>query len=431
MKEKSPHTKNGERTNSMDPFPFKLPLLLDGATGSNLIASSLPEGVCTEKWILENPDVIKRLQKSFVDAGSDVIYTPTFSANSEKLTAFDLKPYTSRYNYELTKLSKEIASQKSGVLVAGDLSPTGRFVLPYGDMDFFDMFFVFLQQAEAIAAADADLFVIETMHSLAEARAAALACIRQKLPVFVTITVDENGRTLTGASALSCLVCLQSIGVTAFGLNCSAGPEAMKPIIEEIAPYAEIPIIAKPNAGQPDENGTYSMTPDEMANGIRGLLDAGASIVGGCCGTSPKHIAAIRKMLDNYDIGARRVKTREATDDAPLILSNEQSVFFISPDNLETSEHIRCSEDMADELLALEDTCVDVISVDILTYEDAELFARNAHMASLPVMFRSHSKLFLETALILYNGKAAIDSSSEIETEELEKLAQKYGSIIY
>lgn len=410
--------------NSSD-FPFKLPLLLDGATGTNLINSGLTGDDCPEEWIINNPEPVIKLQREFIEAGSDAVYAPTFSANSEKLDGYGKKQYTAQYNMELAKISLSAAEGRA--MVAGDLCPTGRFVMPFGDMDFFDMFFVFLQQADALASTDISFFAIETMSSLAEARAALLACKRQNLPVFVTITVNENGRTLTGASALSCLICLQEMGAAAFGINCSFGPKALLPVIEEILPYAKIPIIVKPNAGQPDENGTYSLSPEKMAEEMRPLVEAGAEIVGGCCGSTPAHIRKLREMLDSAAIGAKR----PPKSDEDFILSNEKDVFFLSPHKIAVSEYIRCNSDMADELLTLSESSVDIIAVELLSYDDAAIFAENAYMAQLPVMFRSDRKLTLETALILYNGRAAIDKSSAIDASDLKELSKKYGAIIY
>lgn len=405
-------------------FPFKLPLLLDGATGTNLIKSGLPNDICPEEWIIKNPKPLIDLQKEFILSGSDIIYAPTFSANSEKLDGYGKKPYTVQYNIELSRISKSVSQGQA--LVAGCLSPTGRFVTPFGDMDFFDMFFVYLQQAEALAT-EVDLLVIETMSSLAEARAALLASKRQKLPTFVTITINENGRTITGASALSCLICLQELGAAAFGINCSFGPETLKPIIEEILPYAKIPIIAKPNAGQPDEDANYSLSPEKMAEEMRPLVEAGVQIIGGCCGSTPEHIKHMRKMLDSVKIGSKKPPKAEVD----LVLSNEKDVFFLVPHQTEISEYIRCSSDMADELLELSESPVDIIAVDLISYDDAIIFAENAYMSQLPIMFRSDSKLALETALILYNGRAAIDKSSSISEIDLEELVKKYGAILY
>lgn len=403
-----------------------LPLLLDGATGSNLIARGLPSGVCVEEWILDNPQVLIGLQREFIEAGSDVVYAPTFSANRIKLAHFGLEDKTADFNRRLVALSKEAAGGKA--LVAGDLSPTGEFVEPYGELSFSEMTDVYKEQAAALNEAGVDLFVIETMMSLAEIRAAVLACRKFGKPVFVTVTVDEYGRTLTGATALSCLISLQGLGVSAFGLNCSHGPDKMTDILKGIAPYARIPLIAKPNAGQPDEDGNYDLTPEGMAQGIVPLLQNGARIIGGCCGSTPAHVAALRRALDGFDFSA--VSAEE--QDVSLVLANEQQVFFLSADGIESSRPLECSLDMADELVELcDETSVDVITVELLSPEDAYLFSQNAHMARLPVMFRSESGPALKAALLSYHGRAMVDSSCELPREELCAIAAKYGAVLY
>lgn len=405
--------------------PRSLPILLDGATGSNLIERGLPAGVCVEEWVLENPQILINLQTEFVEAGSDILYAPTFSANRKKLAHYDLEEKTVDFNRRLVALSKEAAAGKA--LVAGDLSPTGEFVEPYGDMTFSEMKDVYKEQAAALNEAGVDLFVIETMMSLAEIRAAVLACRRYKKPVFVTVTVDEFGRTLTGATALSCLISLQGLGIAAFGLNCSHGPEKMADIIKELAPYAKIPLIAKPNAGQPDEDGHYDLSAEAMGKGILPLLESGVQITGGCCGNTPAHVAALRKALDSFDFSAVQIEKQ----DISLILANEQQVFFLSADGIESSEPISCTSDMADELLELAESNLDVITIDVVTAEDAYLFSQNAHMARLPVMFRSESASALKAALLSYHGRAMIDSKSSIPEEELQSIAEKYGAVIY
>lgn len=406
-------------------IPLPLPILLDGATGSNLIARGLPSDVCVETWILENPDVIIGLQKEFIAAGSNIIYAPTFSANRAKLEHYDLGGKVVEYNTRLVALSKKAADGKA--FVAGDISPTGEFIEPFGELSFSEMVDIFTEQAGALKDAGVDLFVIETMMSLAEARAAIIACKKFDLPIFITLTVDEHGRTLTGATALSGLVSLQGMGISAFGMNCSNGPDKMADIIKEIAPMAKIPLITKPNAGQPNEDGKYELTPEEMAKDIIPLLQNGVQILGGCCGSTPAHVAALKKALDGFDFSTVSIEKQ----DTHLLLANETQVFYLSADGIESSEPLSCSVDMADELLDLSDTNIDVITIEILSEDDAYQFSQNAHMARLPVMFKSDNADALKSALYMFHGRAMIDSSSDISQEELLEIASQYGSVVY
>lgn len=407
-------------------IPIRLPIVLDGATGSNLIARGLPAGVCVEEWILDNPDVLIGLQREFIESGADIIYAPTFSANRVKLSHFGLEDKVGEFNTRLVELSKKAAGGKA--LVAGDISPTGEFCEPFGDMSFTEMIDVYTEQASALKEAGVDLYVIETMMSLAEIRAAVIACRKFKLPIFVTVTVDEHGRTLTGATALSCLICLQGMGISAFGLNCSHGPDKMAEIMAELNRYSKIPLIAKPNAGQPDEDGNYNLSPEEMGKDFLPLLENGARIFGGCCGTTPKHLSEIRRAVDGFDFSAVPQAEKESTD---LILSNETQLFFLAADGLECSEPLTCGVDMADELLDLSETSLDVITIELISPDDAYQFSQNAHMARLPVMFSSNNEKALKSALLSYHGRAMIDSNCDLPEETLKAVAGKYGAVIY
>ncbi|MEG0614854.1 MAG: homocysteine S-methyltransferase family protein [Oscillospiraceae bacterium] len=406
-------------------FPFKLPLLLDGATGSNLIARGLQTGACVEEWVIENSEIAAKLQQEFILAGSDVIYAPTFSANRAKLSQYNLEEKVEEFNKKIVENSKKTAAGK--VLVAGDISPTGEFVEPFGDLTFLELIDIYFEQAKAQKAAGADLFAIETMMSLTEIRAAVIACKRCDLPIFVTVTVDEYGRTLTGATALSALISLQGMGIAAFGLNCSCGAEEMAEIIKELTPFSSIPIIAKPNAGQPDEDGNYGLSPKKMAEEMEKILENGATILGGCCGSTPEHIAEIRKVLDSFDFKKVSVEKQ----DLSLILANETQVFYLSADGIELSEKLTCSVDMADELLEISDTNIDAISVEILTQDDGYQFGLNAHMAKLPVIFSCDNEQALSAALMYYNGRAMVDKNSAIPEEILKKIADEYGAVTY
>ena len=238
------------------------PLLLDGATGTQLQKHGMPAGVCAEKWTLENPDVILAVQKEYVDAGSRVLYTPTFGANRVKLEANGLFNKVEDFNLRLAALSKEAAGGRAWV--AGDIAPTGLFLYPLGDTSFEELVEIYTEQAAALEKAGVDLFVIETMMTVAEARAAVLA-VRSvsRKPVFVSFTVNEQGKTLMGSDVAAVLQIMQGMGIAAFGLNCSTGPDAMAGQLKRLHEIARVPLIAKPNAGVPEvENGAFTSFPD-------------------------------------------------------------------------------------------------------------------------------------------------------------------------
>ena len=215
------------------------PVILDGATGTNLQKAGMPVGVCPEQWILENPDIMIKLQEDYVAAGTDILYAPTFTANRIKLEEYGLADRLEEMNRELIALSQKAAQGKA--LVAADMTMTGQQLYPIGDLMFEDLVDVYKEQAEVVADAGADLFVVETMMSLQECRAAVIA-IREvcDLPIMVSLTYNPDGRTLYGTDPATATVVLQSLGADAIGINCSTGPEDMIEPVGKMAEYALI-----------------------------------------------------------------------------------------------------------------------------------------------------------------------------------------------
>lgn len=373
-------------------FPFSLPLLLDGATGTNLITAGLPSGVCVEQWILEHPQAITALQRSFIDAGAQVIYAPTFGANRHKLAGYGLEDKVEEFNLRLVELSKQVA-QPAGVLVAGDLSPAGLLIEPYGEATFEELYNIYAEQARALKAG-VDYLAFETQMSLADMRAGVLAAKSVGLPVFVTMTIEENGRSIMGAKPLSALITLQAMGADAMGLNCSTGPDRMTEILKELIPHASIPLIAKPNAGKPKEQdpSLYDLSPEQFAQNMSTLLAAGVPILGGCCGTTPEHIKALSHAVAHISYTS---PTQEPDHFAATI---ESEAFFLG-DDIVLSEPIACSYDLSDDLIDLEDEQVNVALVEVYTMEDAKLLAENAGMTRLPIAILVNDLEVLEYAL--------------------------------
>jgi methionine synthase I (cobalamin-dependent) len=402
-------------------------LLLDGGTATNLYVKGMPRGICIEEYLLNHPEQIQELQKEFVEAGSDIIYAPTFSANRAKLKTFGLEDHVTEWNKKLVSLTKQIANGKK---VAGDISPTGLFAEPYGETTFDELIDIYKEQATALNEAGVDLFVIETMLSLSDAKAAVLACREFHKPIFVTVTVNEKGRLLSGATPLTCLTTLQELGIAAFGINCSCGPDSLIPWIEELSQFTKIPLIAKPNAGQPNpllEN-VYDLSPIMMKDGMEKLLNAGASIIGGCCGTTPQHIKEMRDLLNHYPKSKRPTRPELPND---LILCNETQLFALDNERIEFTEPILCEYDMADQFITAEEDSIDVLFIQLNTVEDTKLFIANSNLANLPVCFYSTNEQALEFALRSYQGRCMVDKQSPIEPSFLEQVSKKYGAVLY
>ncbi len=272
-------------------------VLLDGATGSNLMRLGMPRGVCTEAWIKEHPQALLELQRAYVAAGSQIIYAPTFSANRCSLSRHDLQHRTAELNRTLVELSRTAADGKA--FVAGDMTTTGIPLEPLGSMKYDELFDIYREQAEALAEAGADLLVIETMLGIEETSVALEASQSVcDLPVLCSMTVQADGGLYFGSSCFDAVQTLQALGASAVGINCSLGPEQLESVVRRMKEEAEVPLLVKPNAGMPiisDEGeAVYPMTPQEFAKHMRRLIDAGANLIGGCCGTTPDFIAALR-----------------------------------------------------------------------------------------------------------------------------------------
>ena len=275
-------------------------LLLDGATGSELRRMGMPVGVSTEVWACEHPEAVRALQRAYVGAGSDIIYAPTFSANRMGLEMHGAQDRLKELNTKLVKLSKEAAGGRAWV--AGDITTTGKPMEPVGPISYQTLFDIYREQIEVLAEAGADLLVAETMLSVDETACAVEAAKSVcDLPIFCSLTMEADGHLLFGGTAVEAVETLQALGASAVGLNCSVGPDQLEVVVRSMKAVAQVPVIAKPNAGLPtmDERGQahYSMDPDTFARAMQTLVAAGAQIIGGCCGTNPDYIRVLKKML--------------------------------------------------------------------------------------------------------------------------------------
>ena len=401
------------------------PLILDGATGTELQKHGFGGGNCPEAWILEHPDVIREIQQAYVEAGSDVIYAPTFGANRIKLEAHGLSHAVENFNLRLVALSREAVAGKA--LVAGDIAPTGHFLSPLGDVTFEELVEVYTEQAAALEKAGVDLFVIETMMTLAEARAAVLA-VRSvsRKPIFVTFTCDAKGRTLSGSDVVAVLQIMQGMEIDAFGLNCSVGPGEMVTQLRRLYEHARVPLIAKPNAGIPEIRGdetVYNCPPEQFTAHLREMAEAGVRIFGGCCGTTAEHIAALKTGTALLQPAPIRP---QSTDRLPA--ATEQELFWLDP-KVEIGEVIDCSEDLEEDLMDAMDEDAPMIALSIREAEDLELFAESQYMIKKPLCLVCDDVGLLEQALRLYQGRALYYGSLPEET--LAPLVRKYGLLIH
>ena len=425
------------------------PVLLDGATGTNLQKAGMPVGVCPEQWILENSEVLIDLQKRYVEAGTDILFAPTFTASRIKLKEYGLEDHLEEMNRKLVALSKE-AAKGTNALVAGDLTMTGEQLYPLGDLMFEDLVDVYKEQAKIIAEAGADLFVVETMMSLQECRAAVLA-IREvcDLPVMVSLTYNEDGRTLYGTDPVTAVVVMQSLGADAVGMNCSTGPEAMLEPIAKMAEYAAIPLLAKPNAGMPeliDGQTVFNVEPEEFAEVGKKLVEEGAAIIGGCCGITPEHIRALKEAVKGIPVKAPlQTKRRMLTSERKSVEITLDGRFMVIGERINPTGKKKLQAELKEGSLNLvrtmaleqEENGASILDINMGMngIDEKEMMLRTIYEVTstvdCPLCIDSSHVDIIEAALRIYPGRALINSIS-LEKEKFEKLlpiAKKYGAM--
>lgn len=401
------------------------PIILDGATGTELQKKGYTGGISAEQWVLENPDAIRDLHSAYIEAGSQIVYAPTFGANRVKLEEYGIFNQVADYNHRLAKIALDNAAGRA--LVAGDISQTGKFLKPIGNTSFREMMDIYREQALALEESGVDLFVVETMTTVSETRAAVLA-IRSvsDRPIVVSMTCEDNGRTVMGSDVAAALVIFQSMGVDAFGLNCSTGPDKMLPHIRRLRKYATVPLLAKPNAGMPKTiNGItyYDCSPEDLASYASDFAAAGVGIFGSCCGSTAEHIAAIKAALrtveflpPNPDFGDK------------LPIATEKDLFLL-PKNLQPGRIFPCDEHLEDYCEQAEDDDEALfMTIRIEKEEELDNLEDFQYAITLPLCILCNDATLLEEALKLYQGRALY--AGEIEEDVLVPLANRYGLII-
>ena len=425
-------------------------LILDGATGTNLMNAGMPLGVCPEKWILEHPQIMFDLQVAYLNAGTDILYAPTFTCNRIKLNEYGLADDLEDMNRRLVELSKEAVKAAGHGLVAGDITMTGEMLYPMGKLKFEELVDVYKEQIKVIDESGCDLLVVETMMSLAETRAAVIAANEvSDLPIIASLTFNEDGRTLYGTDPVTAVNVLQNLGVAAIGVNCSTGPDKMVELVRQMKSIAFIPVFAKPNAGMPElvnDKSVYRMTPEEFAEDMKMIIEAGAGMVGGCCGTRPEHIKALADM-------ASKMPVPEISSEHVRCISSERSSLIIDLDapfkvvgerinptgkkklQAELREgSLELVMNMAEEQVDKGASILD-INVGMNGIDERDMMLKVVYQVSqavnLPLCLDSSSPEVLEAALRIYPGRALINSISleEKKCRPLMRIAKKYGAM--
>ena len=422
-------------------------MILDGATGTELQKRGMPQGVCPEQWCADNPSVIQNVHQDYLNAGAEVIYSCTFGANREKLAQHKIKDVF-LINKQLAELARRTAGQKAWV--AGDIGPTGKFIEPFGPLPFEEAVEIFKEQIKGLLAGGVDLFVIETMIDIQEARAALIAVkeLTDKFTI-VTMTFEPDGRTLNGTDPVSALITLQSLGADAVGCNCSTGPAQMVGLIEKMKPYACVPLVAKPNAGLPKlikGQTTFDMQEKEFASSGFRLVTQGVNLIGGCCGTTPAHIRALAKRVAHRRPAVPLRKALGALSSArKSILIDEDAPLRIVGECINPTGKKALQEELRAEKMSLlrqlakdqEQNGADLLDVNVGVpgLDEARTLKNVCNLLAvctdLPLVLDSADGEAVAQALRVYPGRALVNSISG-EPHKLKKmlpLVKKYGAM--
>lgn len=406
-------------------FPFELPLLLDGACATNLMKQGMPSNVCIEKWILEHPKIVENLQKEYIESGSKAILAPTFGANRNKLSFYNLGDKIDYINKKIVEISKKAVGDKN-ILIGGDMSSTGFMMPPYGNSRFDRIYDVYKEQAFALKEAGVDFIMLETLFTLSDIRAGILAVKETGLPCFVSISIEPDGFTVKRTNFLSALIISQEMGADAFGFNCSTGPDIMPQFIKEMKMYSKIPIIAKPNTGVSNADNLFQCEPkvEDFIKYMKDIMESGAEVVGGCCGTTPEYIKSLNSIINSvsYDKGNKMYEG--------FATCSEKEVFFFNND-VEFSKPITCNYDMVDDFIRLENEAGKVALVEINNIDEANLLLENVGLARLPLAILAYDIDLIEYILRNLQGRIILDKNNELPLIELQALADKYGAMLY
>ncbi|MDW8802091.1 homocysteine S-methyltransferase family protein [Clostridium sp. A1-XYC3] len=419
-------------------------MFFDGAMGTMLQREGLKVGELPESLNITNPDIIRKIHRQYIEAGSDVVITNTFGAN-------ELKYSNSQFLIEEVitagvKVAREAAADK---LVALDIGPIGQIMEPTGSLSFEGAYELFKKQVIIGEKAGADLILIETMSDLYETKAAILAAKENSsLPVFCTMTFQENGRTLMGTDPKTMVFVLEGLGVDALGVNCSLGPKELMSIVEEILKYSSIPVMVQPNAGLPRYDGEktiYDIAPEQFAEYIKTMAEKGVRIFGGCCGTNPDYIKAAVKSLQGLKPADTKPKNYTSVCSATETVILDGSVKIIG-ERINPTGKARYKEELKEksvkyiqaEAVKQKEEGADILglNVGLPEIDEKEMMTKAVKaiqkVVQLPVTIDSPTPEVLEAGARVYNGKPIINSvnGKESTMEKVFPIVKKYGGAV-
>ena len=387
----------------------KQPVLLSSCSAADFLQYGFRPSEAFEQWALSNSKKVCDVISQRIAEGAKIIGTPTLTANPYMLERYGLQNKCAEYNKELSDIALE-AVKASGkeVTAAGLVGPSEAIIEPFGDTSFTELISAYDKQIKALSD-NVDMFIASDIDSVWDMRAAVISCKKAEKPVYVIVKTDEDGFTPQHqVSAKAALIMLQEMGADGFGVHCETAEKCAE-LLTELLPYSKIQTAAVFDAFESEKS-------------VRRLAELGTDIIG----SKSEKTEIIAESCKN-----NRVSAQVEKEDTSFIFTYDGQIYFLEPDTTEISKPISCLPDMEETIVHACKESVDILLVQINTADDAFDFARNAHMATIPVMFTSDNEIALRMALMLYQGRALIDSKTSISEEALDEMVKKYGAVIY
>ena len=426
--------------------------IFDGAMGTMLQQRGLAPGQSPEELNLSMPDVVESVHLDYLRAGADILITNTFGGSSVKLSEYGLENDIAEINRRAVEIARHACEKYGHGKVAASLGPTGLFVSPVGDTSFDEMYQIYLEQAKAIAEAAPDYFLLETFSDLGEIRAALLACLdagNREIPVICSMTYT-NGRTLTGVSPAVAAVTLEAMGASVIGCNCSGGPQELKQVVAELAEHTTLPLVVQPNAGLPmlvDGAVAYPLDAQAFADAMEQFLPYQVAFMGGCCGTTPAHIHALKEKMNTAEITAReieRVGTLSCRDH--IVTLGGTTLPKIIGERINPTARKKLAQALRDGDYTIVEKDAEtqmqagahILDVNAGTHGIDEVQVMNdlvtllQQSVSIPLCLDSTNPSVLEQGLKAYQGKALINSvnGEAASLHSILPLAKRYGAAV-
>ena len=389
-------------------FPFRLPVFADGITSCNEITGDDPDSdVCGEKRIIDNPEILLSFKKTALSNGANMILAPTAGVTHQRLVDIGFDDDFTEINEKITSITADMADD---IPVGGCVVPSTLFVPPYGKSTFEEVYLIYLEKITILKDSGADFILLQEQDNLCDMRAGVLAAKSFGMPVFVIMNVDEDGQTKSGTDFLAALITLQAMGADAFGIYCTDGIEAQTELINKAFSHADIPLIS---CFESDK-----CTKEQLI----ALAENGASIFIDKSGWKKhEYIDILSECKIQFDENSEKDNYAAAID---------CEAFFL-PDILELSSPIHCDYDMPDEIIGLDNESINAVHIFLNSTDDSALLVENATMSRLPFLIHTDDTVALEAALRYYQGRLVVDTCCDIDENELKRLSQKYGAILY